>query len=175
MYSNTVVNTLHMKTSTDDGFTVPKPSTFTSKYTNVLMISWFNPVDLLFVVDISCNADEKGVIKKRGRKRKIRSEDEMIQHFKEKKEKNRLAAKRLRQRMSKELASLAAELKQLEVNVKEKKKFAEMVETKLTDLREKLWDKVSELNIPVLYNLCKIHNVQIIITARKINISPEPS
>ena len=76
--------------------------------------------------------------KKRGRKRKIRTPEEMVIHLKEKKEKNRLAAQRLRQKKCSESQKYDKEVTELEANVRAKRQFAELIENNVNQLRNRI-------------------------------------
>lgn len=82
--------------------------------------------------------------KKRGRKRKIRTAEELVAHMREKKEKNRLAAQRLRKKKCQEAANYDKELTELEANVKQKRLFADLIQSKVNKLRNKIEVMVSQ-------------------------------
>ena len=94
----------------------------------------FNAMTLNF----DANGQEVLEKKKRGRKRKIRTNEELLEHMRDKKEKNRLAAQRLRKKKCQEIAKYDEELNQLETNVKEKRRFADLIQTKVNKLRNKI-------------------------------------
>lgn len=68
----------------------------------------------------------------------FKTEDEKDSYFKQKKEKNRLAARNLRSRKRQEAISHKHELNKLEANVSKKREFAELLENKVKKLRSKI-------------------------------------
>ncbi|CAG2113844.1 unnamed protein product [Medioppia subpectinata] len=76
--------------------------------------------------------------RKRGRKRKIRTAEELELHLKDKKEKNRLAAQRLRQRKCSEGHRYDKEVEEYEKKIKIRRNFVQHLESSVQQLRDRI-------------------------------------
>lgn len=85
-----------------------------------------------------------------GRPRIIfKSDEEKLAYFKKKKEKNKLAASKLRTRKRQEDFSHKKELQELEANVSKKRQFVEFLDDKVKKLRSRIEFMMKEKNVPI--------------------------